>query len=133
MTSSNSSGPLYARIAAVLRDQIQSGELQPGDRLPSEQQLRDRYNVSRNTVRLALHALIHEELISAARGSGYYVSDHPKPRRTHEPPKHRDDIAEVLDRLDDILDEVHALRDRVEAIAASRSRSGARTPSRQRE
>jgi len=120
MTSANRSGPLYTRIAADLRSRIASGELRPGDRLPSEQQLRDRYDVSRNTVRLALHTLIHDNLVSAARGSGYYVCEQPTSDRAH-PDRAEDgrDIAQVLDRLGSILEEVHALRDRVEEIASN--------------
>src|SRR5919108_5065637 len=48
------STPLYRRIAAELRDAIARGELPPGSQLPTEQELGDRYQVSRNTVRLAL-------------------------------------------------------------------------------
>lgn len=54
---------LYRRIAAELRDQIARGELAPGDKLPTEPQLMDRYTVSRNTVRLAVAQLVNAGLV----------------------------------------------------------------------
>ena len=47
---------LYRHIADQLRDAIYRGEFAPGERLPSEQELMARHDVSRNTVRLALAA-----------------------------------------------------------------------------
>jgi len=44
----------YQQIADRLRDQIDSGALQPGERLPSEPDLVRQFDASRNTVRLAL-------------------------------------------------------------------------------
>ena len=43
----------YQQIADRLRDQIDSGVLQPGERLPSEPDLVRQFDASRNTVRLA--------------------------------------------------------------------------------
>src|SRR5262245_22080829 len=54
---------LYRRIAAELRDQIARGDIQPGDRLPTEPQLMERYSVSRNTVRLAVAQLVNAGLV----------------------------------------------------------------------
>jgi GntR family transcriptional regulator len=54
---------LYRRIAGELRDQIARGELRPGDRLATEPQLMERYQVSRNTVRLAVAQLVNEGLV----------------------------------------------------------------------
>ena len=60
------SGPLYQRIAADLRRAITTGELPPGSQLPTEQELGERYGVSRNTVRLALAQLTNEGVITSA-------------------------------------------------------------------
>src|SRR4029453_1326098 len=57
--------PLYQRIAAELRDTIASGQLPPGSQLPTEQELGERYQVSRNTVRLALGLLANEGIITS--------------------------------------------------------------------
>jgi GntR family transcriptional regulator len=67
--------PLYRRIAAELRDAICSGQLPPGSQLPTEQELGDRYEVSRNTVRLALGLLANEGMITSTPGRGTFVRD----------------------------------------------------------
>jgi GntR family transcriptional regulator len=69
------STPLYRRIAAELRDAIARGELPPGSQLPTEQELGDRYQVSRNTVRLALGLLANEGIISTTPGRGTFVRE----------------------------------------------------------
>jgi GntR family transcriptional regulator len=69
------STPLYRRIAAELRDAITRGQLQPGSQLPTEQELGDRYRVSRNTVRLALGLLANEGIITSTPGRGTFVRD----------------------------------------------------------
>lgn len=60
--------PRHAAIAEALRDQIRSGELPPGESLPSEARLTSRFGVSRGTVRQALGALRTEGLIVGGRG-----------------------------------------------------------------
>jgi len=67
--------PLYQQIADDLRDAIDRGDLAPGQQLPTEQQLMDQHNVSRNTVRLGLAALTNEGLISSSQGSGSFVRE----------------------------------------------------------
>ena len=67
--------PLYRGIAADLRGDISSGRLPPGSQLPTEQELRDRYKVSRNTVRLALGLLANEGVITSTPGRGTFVRD----------------------------------------------------------
>src|SRR5262245_41279950 len=69
------STPLYRRIAAELRHAISTGELPPGSQLPTEQELGDRYNVSRNTVRLALGLLGNAGIITSTPGRGTFVRD----------------------------------------------------------
>lgn len=60
-------------IAANISGLIQRGELNPGDRLPSERELCERFDVSRSVVREALSQLKSDGLIEAIRGSGAYV------------------------------------------------------------
>lgn len=60
--------PLYQEVADALRAKISSGELAPGQRVPTEHELIADYQVSRNTVRLALNQLATEGLISSGRG-----------------------------------------------------------------
>jgi GntR family transcriptional regulator len=67
--------PLYRRIAADLREAIYAGRLRPGSQLPTEQDLGERYKVSRNTVRLALGLLQNEGIITSTPGRGTFVRD----------------------------------------------------------
>jgi GntR family transcriptional regulator len=67
--------PLYRTVAAELRNEITKGKLAPGDQLPSEPELEERFGVSRNTVRLALAALANEGLVEPRQGRGTYVRE----------------------------------------------------------
>lgn len=69
----NHKSPIYRRIADRLRDQILSGALDDGDRLPGENALMAEYGIARATARQALAVLINEGLAVARRGSGVYV------------------------------------------------------------
>lgn len=66
---------LYRTIADELRHRIHSGDLQPGDMLPTEGDLQTMYGVSRVTVRKALKVLVEQEIIQSVQGSGHYVND----------------------------------------------------------
>lgn len=60
-------------IAANINAQIQRGELQPGNRLPTERELCELFGVSRSVVREALSQLKADGIIETKRGSGAYV------------------------------------------------------------
>ena len=60
---------LSAQIASALRDAIISGHLRADDRLPSEAELAEDFNVSRPTVREALKRLAAQSLIRTQRGA----------------------------------------------------------------
>jgi len=65
--------PPYHQLARILRQQIAAGSLRPGDRVPSEAQLTELYEVSPMTARRALNILLDEGLVTAARGRGTFV------------------------------------------------------------
>src|SRR6266545_300564 len=67
--------PKYHRIADTLRAEIQSGELQPGERLPAETALTARFNVALPTLRQAIGILRAEGLIESRHGIGTFVKD----------------------------------------------------------
>lgn len=69
----NHAVPAYLRIAATYRDKIVSGELQPGDRLPTEHELADLFGVVRQTVRNGLAILVTDGLVVARRPHGHFV------------------------------------------------------------
>jgi DNA-binding GntR family transcriptional regulator len=62
------------QLAALIRDQIASGTLAPGGRIPSIAVLRRRHSHSRQTVGKAMRVLEGEGLIYRVPGLGYYVS-----------------------------------------------------------
>lgn len=66
--------PLYAQLKHILREHIQHGSYQPGDRIPSELELCDHYGVSRIVVRQALAELTQEGLIVRRQGLGSFVA-----------------------------------------------------------
>ena len=61
------------QIFEQLKEKITSGELQPGDKLPSENELCKLYGVSRTTIRQALANLSSLELIETKFGEGSFV------------------------------------------------------------
>ncbi|MES2632966.1 MAG: FadR/GntR family transcriptional regulator [Pseudomonadota bacterium] len=69
---------LSDRLAVRLISQIKSGELNPGDRLPTEQQLALTHGVSRTVVREAMHQLKSRALVVARQGSGVFVAPTPE-------------------------------------------------------
>ncbi len=71
--------PMYRRIADDLRDKIESGELAHGSQLPTELELRERYDASRNTVRDAIKWLITRGLVETRPGQGTFVVEKIEP------------------------------------------------------
>jgi 5'-deoxynucleotidase YfbR-like HD superfamily hydrolase/biotin operon repressor len=65
----------YTQIAASIRAAILSGELQPGQQLPSGEELAAFFGVSRMTVTAAVRVLREEGFIRSQAGSGVYVRD----------------------------------------------------------
>ncbi len=71
-----------AYIAAQLRKDIIEGNLAPHEKLAPERVLAEQFSVSRGTIRAALKQLGSENLISARKGSGTYVTRHDGPSDT---------------------------------------------------
>ncbi|MGO9896119.1 MAG: GntR family transcriptional regulator [Bryobacteraceae bacterium] len=66
--------PLYHQLECVLRQAIESGEYQAGQQLPNEDQLAERFAVSKITVRQALHDLANHGYVRREQGRGTFVS-----------------------------------------------------------
>jgi GntR family transcriptional regulator len=73
--------PFYVQIADALREAIHAGRYEPGDRLPSERELRDSWKVSQQVVRAALNQLHAEGLAVTYQGRGSFVRKQSVPRR----------------------------------------------------
>ena len=70
----NSFVPLYIQIAQILRENIRDAVYKPGDKLPSEKELEQRYGISRITAMSALEELVNERLAYRERGRGTFVA-----------------------------------------------------------
>jgi GntR family transcriptional regulator len=81
--SINPSGatPLYAQVEAVLAADIAGGTLPAGSQLPTENDLIERFGVSRPTVRRAVQNLVSRGLVEIQRGKGTFVT---RPKITQE-------------------------------------------------
>src|SRR5487761_505434 len=65
--------PMYWRIAQDLRMEIESGHLRAGEQLPTELELRERHDASRNTIRDAVKWLTSRGLVETRPGLGTFV------------------------------------------------------------
>ncbi len=66
--------PLYYQLKQLLIQQIEQGTYQPGDMLPTEEQLEEMYGLSRTTIRHALRELELEGRVTRTRGRGTFVA-----------------------------------------------------------
>ncbi len=76
--------PLYYQLELLLREQIESGRLHPGDPLPGEFLLADQFSVSRVTVRRALNRLEEDGLIVRRRGARTLISPNLAPQQRRQ-------------------------------------------------
>lgn len=67
--------PVYRQIASLLEQEISSGKLAPGSRIPSESRLVQEYGVSRDTARKAIAVLRESDYIVTTPGKGSYVAE----------------------------------------------------------
>lgn len=72
--SRSSKVPLYYQLYEILLDQIRDGSWQPEDMLPTENELVQRYQLSRATVRQAFEMLVNEGRVYRRQGQGTFVS-----------------------------------------------------------
>jgi GntR family transcriptional repressor for pyruvate dehydrogenase complex len=64
---------LYQEIVDQIQAQVQTGTLNPGDRLPPERELADQFGVSRTAVREAIKSLAEKGLVTVEVGRGTFV------------------------------------------------------------
>jgi GntR family transcriptional regulator len=76
--------PLYAQIAVRVKLAIASGELRPGEGLPSVRQLAARLRINPATVVQAYRALEDEGFVEMRQGAGTFVHDLAPARRSQE-------------------------------------------------
>ncbi len=73
--------PKYKEVYQWALEGINSGVLRTGEKLPSENELSERFGLSRQTVRHAIDILVQEKLVQRVRGSGTYVGAGIRPER----------------------------------------------------
>lgn len=105
------------RLAARLMERVETGELTPGDRLPTEQQLADAHGVSRTVVREAVHQLRSRGVLVSRQGSGVYVAL-PAP---NQPLAFDPQVLESLTAVVQIVEVRRALEGEIAALAAERA------------
>jgi DNA-binding FadR family transcriptional regulator len=68
---------LSETVVAAIRKQLASGEIQPGQKLPTEEKMTETFGVSRTVIREALANLAADGLVEPRQGAGVFVLDHP--------------------------------------------------------
>ena len=99
-------GNIAATVFQDLRRAILSGEFAPGERLPGERELAQKYQTNRNTLREAVRRLEHARLVTVRHGQGVTVSDFRKTGTLELLPpflENSSDLGEIAHLLEDIL------------------------------
>jgi GntR family transcriptional regulator len=91
----SSEGTLHRQLYETLVDMIRNGQARPGDRMPTEAQLGEQYDVSRTTARRALDELRRQGLVERKPGKGTFVL----PPRLHAPIAHLHSLTDVIEHL----------------------------------
>ena len=76
--SKNSEVPLREQLVAQIVLGVVSGDLQPGQRLPSTRELARRFHIHSNTVSAAYRELAERGWVETRKGSGIYIKAHPE-------------------------------------------------------
>ncbi|MFZ5967310.1 MAG: GntR family transcriptional regulator [Bacillota bacterium] len=94
----NTEKPKYQKLKDYIVETIKSAELTPGDKIYSENELAEKFDISRHTVRQALGELVSEGWLYRVQGKGTYVNRNPD-----ENPKSSKTIAVVTTYLNDYI------------------------------
>ncbi|MEU2436586.1 winged helix-turn-helix domain-containing protein [Streptomyces rubradiris] len=102
MTATGGPKPKAVQVADALRDDIK--KMKPGDKLPSQRELMDRFGFASQTIQNGLAALRAEGLIVSAGNLGNFVGDGSAP------------VTDVRDDIKEIRSQIQALAERVAAL-----------------
>ena len=72
--------PLYKEVKIRLTRSLVAGEWKPGEAIPSETRLAERFNVSVGTIRKAIDELVAEKILVRQQGRGTFVATHTEDR-----------------------------------------------------
>lgn len=65
--------PLYYQLRTIIKESLDNNDLKPGDAIPTEQELEEKYSVSRATVRKAIDGLVAEGYLRRERAKGTFA------------------------------------------------------------
>ncbi|MGW0196728.1 GntR family transcriptional regulator [Nonomuraea sp. NPDC003201] len=91
--------PIYKQVADLVRDQIERGELQAGDPVPSEATLEKDYDIARTTARRVARELREQGLAHTIQGEGTFVGRPGTPRSPRKVPLYQQISTEVSTRI----------------------------------
>lgn len=91
--------PIYAQLVTQLRQQIVTGHLAPGDRLPSVRDLAAEAGVNPNTMQRALAELERQGLVYSQRTAGRFVTEDAAAIRASREAMARDRIRDFLEAM----------------------------------
>ncbi|WP_241777794.1 winged helix-turn-helix domain-containing protein [Streptomyces sp. CT34] len=111
MTVTGGPKPKAVQVADALREDIK--KMKPGDRLPSQRDLMDRFGFASQTIQNGLAALRAEGLVVSAGNLGNFVSDGASSNNG------------VRDDIEELRSQVQALAERVAALEGRSVPSGA--------
>ena len=96
--------PLYRQIKYLITESLVSGEWRPGQPIPSEIELAQRYHVSQGTVRKAITELADQKLLVRHQGKGTFVASHSEERTRFPFLRMRPDSGDVKSLTASLLD-----------------------------
>lgn len=102
--------PLYRQIKALITQSLVAGEWRPGEPIPSEIQLAERFSVSQGTVRKAVSELAEECVLVRQQGKGTFVASHAEERSRFPFLRVTPDAGELVELRADLL-ELKRVRD----------------------
>ena len=66
--------PLYYQLQQIIKEKIENGVWKPGDNIPTEQEMMEKYQISRSTVRQAVLSLVNDGYLRREKSKGTIVT-----------------------------------------------------------
>ncbi len=101
--NASEAGPLYAQVAARIREQWLSGRYREGDRIPPVRELALALRINPNTVARAYRLLQQEGILESRPGGGNFIAEVPAAARTEERTRRLDELLGEFLRATDAL------------------------------
>ncbi|TKG67530.1 GntR family transcriptional regulator [Prauserella endophytica] len=102
----------YERVAELIRADIRRGVLQPGDKLPGNRALAERYDVALGTAQKALRVLQDGGWLTATPAVGVFVKGTPdEPVTVEALARQVEELRAALAELSDRVDEIENVKD----------------------